>query len=115
MIDIRSNGSKWAGMAPDSIEVLIERLGEYALDWERFEHCYNAEPEFLKEPHHRPGVWSFFGDFRELSAVFNILTDEPGLIAELKKLTFILITTTLNSIHKTESLLRFLYAWKFNI
>lgn len=33
---IHSNGSKWAGQEPDTIEQLIEVLGKHTLDIERF-------------------------------------------------------------------------------
>lgn len=74
---INSNGSKWAGQAPDTIEQLLDVLNNYALD-RRFEEGGN----FIMD--REPGV-RFWGNFLKLSHVFSIDTDEPQTIERLTK------------------------------
>jgi len=74
---IISNGSKWAGEAPDSVEDLLKVLEDNALD-PRFEDFGN----FVYEPDSN-GVTRFFGNFFSLSHVFNLDTDEPETIKAL--------------------------------
>jgi hypothetical protein len=86
MINIMSNGSKWMGENPDTIEKLCEVLKNYPLD-RTFEDYGN----FIITD----GVTTtFFGNFLNLSHVFNIITDEieiiellTGLILENRKRT----------------------------
>jgi len=73
---IHSNGSKWAGQAPDPIETLFERLKEHALD-PMFEE-YGCFAVNLGN-----GVVKFWGNFYELSAVFDIDTDDAELCHRL--------------------------------
>ncbi len=75
---IHSNGSKWAGQAPDPIELLEERLRTETLD-PTFEDygCFVSE---------REGMTRFWGNFLTVSAVFQIDTDEPELIDRLSGL-----------------------------
>jgi len=79
MIKIFSNGSKWAGEAPDNIEKLKERLKTHPLD-----------PTFEKYGNFafkgRKGKYFLFGNFRDISAVFNIETDNQKVFLEMKKL-----------------------------
>ena len=78
---IHSNGSKWFGEEPDPIEKLLERLEEYALD-PRFETYGNfvfSDPD----PAIPVGATRFFGNFFELSGVFNIDTDDADLVESL--------------------------------
>ena len=103
MLNIISNGSKWAGESPDGIDKLFERLGSHPLD-PRFEGygnfimsplChYTTERDEFGTPRYvddlsRPiypesqGAVRFFGNFYCLSAVFSIDTDEPELIERL--------------------------------
>ena len=87
MLEIQSNGSKWFGQKPDTIEELIEVLNTYALD-PTFEDCgnfYNPNPQYLKKEYAEKykGCSSFFGNFAEISHVFNITTDEPEIIRRL--------------------------------
>ena len=65
MITILSNGSKWAGEKPDGLDLLETRLREYPLDNLRFKDCGNFA-------YKRAGVYYLFGNFRTLSAGFNI-------------------------------------------
>lgn len=74
---IASNGSKWAGEAPDTVEQLIEVLGSgHALDSARFNGFVHPQPD---------GSVQFFGNFADLSHVFNITTDDPEVIDALSK------------------------------
>lgn len=67
---VLSNGSKWAGEEPDSIEVLCDRLREYALDpW--------LAPFIGTMP---DGATRFFGNFWEIAGAFHIQTTDPALI-----------------------------------
>lgn len=68
---ITSNGSKWAGEPPDSVETLLAVLARHTLD-PRFETFGN----FVQRE--AAGV-SFFGNFLDLSHVFNITTNDPAV------------------------------------
>jgi hypothetical protein len=77
MTTITSNGSKWYGEAPDSIDKLLEVLKENTLD-----------PRFIEYGNFiiaDVGSVRFFGNFRDLSHVFNIRTDDPAIIAKLSR------------------------------
>ncbi|HBW1703562.1 TPA: pyruvate dehydrogenase [Klebsiella pneumoniae] len=89
---ILSNGSKWAGQDPDSIQTLLDVLGDNVLDpmFEQY-HCYRPYPF---EPMVRTGrngemfqPWlgaaSFFGNFLTVSHVFNIITKDDGVVDAL--------------------------------
>ena len=71
--NIISNGSKWAGEDPDTIETLLDVLKEYKLDYrcrpfiERFNVCPCGE------------VYHFSGNFKNLSHVFSINTNNKEL------------------------------------
>lgn len=94
---ITSNGSKWAGQSPDSIEVLLEVLTREPLDptFEEYGNFISENPcravpgklygEWVDGPLLFPGrqVTRFFGNFHKLSHVFNIDTDEPDVIEPL--------------------------------
>ena len=98
MLKIQSNGSKWAGDAPDSIETLLEVLSREPLD-PRFEKYGNffADVELRIGIHvgrgkyvdgdliypEYPNARRFFGNFANLSHVFTIDTDEPEVISKL--------------------------------
>lgn len=89
---IHSNGSKWAGEEPDSIEKLIEVLKDNTIE-ERFFHSFS---QFEGE---KGRVWyqmcpisinddgsiQFFGNFEEVSHVFRIDTTDAELIKKLSK------------------------------
>lgn len=64
---IHSNGSKWAGQDPDSVDVLIDVLSKYPLDLERFA-CFG----FVN---FNDNGRSFFGNFLNISHVFRIDTE----------------------------------------
>lgn len=74
---INANGSKWRGEAPDEIEALLERLTCNPLDpmFEEF-GCFAFPTDDRAAMH-------FWGNFREISAVFDIVTDDPDLIERL--------------------------------
>ncbi len=86
MVNIFSNGSKWAGEAPDTIDKLCEVLGEYTLD--RYWECYGSGGFITVPDTDSPvnnGMHHFFGNFSKLSHVFNIETDEPEVIERLTR------------------------------
>ncbi len=71
---IESNGSKWAGQAPDTVEQLLDVLKRETLDpsFERFgRFFYESSPN-----------WTAFGNFLTVSHVFNI----TGTAEELEPL-----------------------------
>lgn len=84
MINIRSNGSTWAGEELDTIEALLATLASEPLD-RRFEDCGNfviTDPE-LVDGTVMVGITNFFGNFLTVSHVFNIDTDDAELISTL--------------------------------
>lgn len=87
MIMIQSNGSKWYGQEPDSIERLIEVLSEHTLDptFENYGSFITPDPIACNtyKPLYPKGTYQFFGNFRGVSHVFNIATDEPEIIEKL--------------------------------
>lgn len=100
-IYIMSCGSRWAGEEAGDIAELLNVLGKYRLDTKRFGHFYSLDPcswaynskwtPGCGEPHYVDGermyacdgVYRFFGNFEELSHVFNIDTNDPETIAAL--------------------------------
>ena len=79
---IQSNGSKWAGESPDPIETLLGRLAdpEYILNpvFERYGNfAENVEHE------EQGGFVLFHGNFLTHSAVFSILSNDPGVCGKL--------------------------------
>lgn len=90
MTEITSNGSKFAGEQPDSIEELIKVLRTEPLDpvFEEYGNFVNRTPHFLhKEAQEKyNGCAQIFGNFAFYSHVFNILTDDAELIDSLEKL-----------------------------
>ncbi len=76
MIDIISNGSKWLGQAPDTIEKLFHTLKNYPLD----RHFDYYSHKLVN------GQISFHGNFANVSHVFHINTDEKWLINKLRRL-----------------------------
>ena len=84
MLEIQSNGSKWAGQEPDNIEVLLEMLAKEPLD-RTYEDCfyYPLEDDFRKRHNYPEGTIAFSGNFFKYSHVFNIRTDELSIIKQL--------------------------------
>lgn len=75
-MNIISNGSKWAGEEPDSIEELLEVLKHHPLDPD-FEECGNffyklTEKDLCKGSKHLAGPYTAFGNFWTISHGFNI-------------------------------------------
>lgn len=91
---ILANGSKWAGDSPDGIHKLLDVLEKETLDpsFEKY-HCYNHYPYRLdaklnvddKGSKIYPwiGAPMFFGNFRNVSHVFRIVTKDPAVIKAL--------------------------------
>ena len=89
---IQSNGSRWLGQEPDSVETLLEVLGREPLDptLEEFGNFIDeldrpatwpdekVPPEFEGK-----GMTRFFGNFAKLSHVFNIDTNDPEVVRGL--------------------------------
>ncbi len=73
---ITSNGSKWAGEAPDTIETLMEVLQRNTLQRWTGNPVRKIAPDTVR----------FFGNFHEVSHVFNVTTDDPAIIAPLVRL-----------------------------
>jgi len=89
MTTIHSNGSRWYGQAPATIDELIVVLSTHEIEKYWFAP-YNAnqygKPNWTN---HCPisvlenGNHEFFGNFSELSHVFRIETNEPEVIQAL--------------------------------
>jgi len=88
---IKANGSKWAGQEPDGIEKLIEVLSEHVIEERFFETWIDGSGEDKVKRNFCPitktenGKTRFFGNFEELSHVFDIETDDKELIEKLTK------------------------------
>lgn len=100
---IISNGSKWLGENPDSIDTLIDRLTNEVLDptFEEYgDFCERAGDETVESlnaggrcPSHQEAVrigdsiagpaLHFWGNFYSYSHVFSVVTDDPDLIARM--------------------------------
>lgn len=85
---IQSNGSKWAGEEPDSIEMLLDVLANHPLDRtfedERFGNFVIADPVNMRGENLLPaGGVSFFGNFLTVSHVFSIDSTDADAIARL--------------------------------
>ena len=76
MIEIKSNGSKWHGQPPDTIETLLEVLSEEPLNpvFEEYGGAFIEDWGAIKH---------FHGNFLKLSHVFDIRTDDPAIISKL--------------------------------
>jgi hypothetical protein len=74
---IHSNGSKWAGESPDSIDKLLQVLADYPLD-RRFEQYGD-----FAERCDTTGATQFFGNFLTVSHVFRIDSDDPQIVGPL--------------------------------
>ena len=88
---ILSNGSKWAGQAPDTVDDLLDVLQKYALDrtFEKYGNFITRKPKYKQEFYAELGTdpdktYNFFGNFRSLSHVFNIVTDDPEIVKKLR-------------------------------
>jgi len=86
---IHTNGSKWAGEAPDSIDKLIERLSMYTIEerfFSKFQRGYGKDKKryTLCPISKEDGMYMFFGNFLEISGVFRIETNDPAVINQLK-------------------------------
>lgn len=98
MTVIHSNGSKWNGQTPDSLDRLFEVLATHPLD-----PAFEALGGFIGKAHGcrvvyvggvrtytdtgtmYPGIEAtqFFGNFWDIAHVFNIDTDDADLIERL--------------------------------
>lgn len=73
---IYSNGSKWAGEAPDTIDALLKVLTSAPLH-------RDFDGNFIYPLEDMPGTTRFWGNFETVSHVFCIDTDEPDVIKKL--------------------------------
>lgn len=76
---INSNGSKWAGESPDTLDQLYAVLQSEPLDptFEKFgDFALRDAPEF-------PDAIRFWGNFFTVSHVFSIDTNDPDVIATI--------------------------------
>jgi len=82
---IKSNGSKWAGQEPDSIEELISVLAQHDLDLENFAAngfiSFKDSNGYSNRDYEEHTV-HIFGNFRGISHVFNL----EGLYKNLRPL-----------------------------
>lgn len=76
---IHSNGSKWAGQEPDSIETLLEVLKREPLD-----RSFEAYGNFAYANESLPGTTRFFGNFLHISHVFSIDSNDPAVVKPLR-------------------------------
>lgn len=87
MLEIISNGSKWYGEKPDTIEDLIQVLNTEILDpsFEDYGNFINLNPTWLKKDFAEKykGCVKIFGNFMTVSHVFNIITDQSEIIQKL--------------------------------
>jgi hypothetical protein len=82
---IHSNGSKWAGQEPDTVEQLLGVLDREVLD-RRFHGMFiTREPKLVNGGRLTPGTVRFFGNFLTVSHVFRIDTDDADIIAKLTR------------------------------
>jgi hypothetical protein len=82
--EIISNGSKWAGEEPDSIDTLLDVLAKHPLDrtFEAYGNFVLRDPQ-MADGSRDVGRTHFFGNFLTLSHVFSIRTDEQDVIDKL--------------------------------
>lgn len=84
---IQSNGSRWIGEAPASIDELFEVLAEERLDERRAPFIQRAPLKNVagKMIHpDAPQTVRICGNFLEVSHVFSIDTDDKALIARFE-------------------------------
>ena len=86
---IKSNGSRWAGQEPATVDELLDVLATHPLD-STFEKYGNFITDcdgllnYLGKPINYPaGSVKFWGNFRDLSHVFDIVTNDATTIAAL--------------------------------
>lgn len=86
---IVSNGSRWAGSDAAWLDELLDVLKEEPLDpvFEEYGNFISTGPDLVAwdtlKPLTPPGWVSFHGNFFRLSHVFQIVTNDAGVIAEL--------------------------------
>ena len=88
LLDIKSNGSKWLGEEPDTIDVLLEVLASRQLDDKFAPFFSDADaPDFwchnLNPYKGVKGIVHFFGNFATVSYVFSVFTNDPAVIGKL--------------------------------
>ena len=86
---IVSNGSRFAGEAPASLEDLFDLLGREPLDLDWLSSLPQEAPLLRKGGVQlvypdAPGTVCFLGNFANLSHVFQIDTDDAALIVRLR-------------------------------
>ncbi len=86
-IIITQNGSRWAGEAPADLAALLEMLASYTLD-PRFEEYGNFIDERAiscrdEQPLYPVGYVKFWGYFFTISHGFEVITNDPQVVAEI--------------------------------
>jgi hypothetical protein len=86
---IISNGSRWFGEEPATIDELVEILKVATLEdrfFGKYQDRREEEPKtFVLCPiSKKEGTYWFFGNFEENSHVFNIETNDAAVIAKLR-------------------------------
>lgn len=89
---IHSNGSKWGGEQPDTIERLITVLESNTIEERFFTSFFVPEKKGKKwyqlcpiDKSANGNKTIFFGNFEEISHVFRIETNDPKIILLLSK------------------------------
>lgn len=87
MLKIISNGSKFYGEQPDTIEKLLEVLKTETLDpmYEQYGNFVNHNPKWLRKDIQEKynGCTQIHGNFMTISHSFDVITDEPETIEAL--------------------------------
>lgn len=74
---ITSNGSHWAGESPSSIDDLLAALRKHTLN-----RMFESYGNFYKR---QGDGWRFFGNFIDVSHVFNLWSSDPKVVKPLKE------------------------------
>jgi hypothetical protein len=88
MLKINSNGSKWYGQEPGTLDELREALRNHTLDPFFEKNFINRNP-YWQDPElneQNKGCTVIAGNFLTLSHVFHIVTDEEEIIGEFEAL-----------------------------
>lgn len=86
MTKIISNGSKWLGQQQASLDELFETLDKHVLDatFKEYGDFINYNPTWLDSAKKFEGCTVIFGNFKDYSHVFNIITDDKFLISQFE-------------------------------
>lgn len=87
MSQVTNPAAPWSTI-PDTLDNILQDLEEYALDpvFELYGDFVNPAPEWISQDaaEKYSGCTLIYGNFRELSHAFNLVTDEPEIINRLR-------------------------------